>query len=65
MKLKTAPENVNGALISDEEYLRQREELLSQKNHLVKGADDFEANLTRKVQITKNLLEFVAAIDSS
>ena len=65
LKLKTAPENVNGALISDEEYLRQREELLGQKNHLSKDADDFEANLTRKVRVTKNLLEFVAAIDSS
>lgn len=62
LKLKTSPENINGSLISDEEYQTQRSELLAQKNSLSDNAREFETNLERKVRVTGDILKFVAGI---
>lgn len=65
LKLKTSPENINGALISDEEYQAQRATLLKERDSFADQGRQFEANLEKKVRVTSQVLEFVAAIGTS
>jgi site-specific DNA recombinase len=61
LKLKTAPENIDGTLLSDEEYQKQRTELLAQKTKLAMGVEAFESELKNKVRFVRQLIQFVAS----
>lgn len=64
LKLKTSPENVNGILMTDEEYSRQRCELLAEQQRLSRETNGFEANLERKAAACAELLHLAASIGS-
>jgi DNA invertase Pin-like site-specific DNA recombinase len=62
VKLKTAPENADNSLLSDEEYHKQRSELLSLKNKLASDTSAFEANLEAKTRAAKDALRVASKI---
>ena len=62
VKLKTAPENADGSLLSDEEYQKQRAELLNQKTKLASDASTFETELLKKADFTREALRVVGTI---
>ena len=56
VKLKTSPENADSSLLSDEEYQKQRAELLLQKGKLASATSAFESELDAKTRIAKEML---------
>lgn len=58
IRLKTAPANVDGALLSDEEYERQRLVLLTEKASLEAQLGDGHGQLQDAVEDTKEMLQF-------
>ena len=62
VKLKTAPENADGSLLSDEEYQKQRGDLLAQKGKLVADTSTFEMDLEGKTHRVKEALKVVGKI---
>lgn len=64
VRLKTAPANADNSLLSDEEYQKQRADLLAQKGKLT-DASAFQMELERKADITKEALNLVATINES
>jgi site-specific DNA recombinase len=62
VKLKTAPENADSSLLSDEEYQKQRANLLVQKSALGSEASTFEMGVTEKMHVAKAALELVGSI---
>ena len=63
VKLKTAPENADGTLLSDEEYQKQRTDLLAQKSKLATNTAAFETELNEKASFVKEALAVAAAIE--
>jgi site-specific DNA recombinase len=63
VKLKTAPENADGSLLSDEEYQKQRADLLTQKQKLSQDAISFEAQLNAKTRIAQEILNVAVDIN--
>jgi len=63
VKLKTAPENDNGSLLSDEEYQKQRADLLAQKGKLATDTSTFEMELEGKTHRAKEALNVVGKIE--
>jgi hypothetical protein len=63
VKLKTAPENADGSLLSDEEYQKQRVDLLNQKGRLAVDTAAFESELNRKAALMKEALAVAEAIE--
>lgn len=59
LKLKTAPENMDGHLLSDEEYEKQRAELLVERAQFSLSPDGFQSVLKKKVHFTEQVLQFV------
>jgi DNA invertase Pin-like site-specific DNA recombinase len=62
VKLKTAPENADNSLLSDEEYQKQRAELLARKSKLGADVSTFNEEMQGKERFTKDALEVVAKI---
>jgi len=65
VKLKTAPENVAGALLSDEEYQKQRGDLIAQKVRLATDASSFESTLEKKTRIAMQALRTATLISDA
>jgi len=65
VKLKTSPENADNSLLSDEEYQKQRADLVAQKGTLAADTSTFEIKLNGKARITKEALEVVADIEEA
>jgi site-specific DNA recombinase len=63
LKLKTAPENSDGSLLSDEEYQQQRADLLALKARLSANASAFQNELEAKARLSKVALKVVTTID--
>lgn len=63
IRLKTAPENAGGSLISDEEYQKQRADLLAQKSKLSADTATFEALLEAKTRLTQGALTLAGRIE--
>ncbi|MGH9463571.1 MAG: recombinase family protein, partial [Vicinamibacteria bacterium] len=61
IRLKTAPENVNGALISDDEYARQRSELSQEKARLEELLRDTGHTVNRWIELAERTFEFACA----
>ena len=57
VKLKTSAQNLNGALLSDEEYADQRGELLSEKANLECALNDMEGAADRALKLSKGAFE--------
>ncbi len=62
VKLKTAPENADGSLLSDEEYQKQRSDLLNQKGSLAMDTSTFEIELESKTRVAKEALNTMGQI---
>ena len=60
LRLKTAPENADSSLISDEEYQKQRADLISQKTTLGSDTATFEMEVNAKARLMKEALTVVA-----
>jgi len=58
VKLKTSPDNVDGSLLSDEEYARQRHELLKEKASLANLLDHGESTIERSLRLSEQTFEF-------
>lgn len=65
VKLKTAPENADGSLLSDEEYQKQRNDLLAQKGMLATDTATFRMQLDGKARIAKSTLNIASAIEDA
>jgi hypothetical protein len=65
VKLKTSPENADSSLLSDEEYQKQRAELLAQKGKLASATSAFESELDAKTRIAKEMLNIATDIQES
>ncbi len=63
VKLKTAPENADNSLLSDEEYQKQRADLLAQKSTLGSDTGTFEMEVKGRVRLAKEALTVVANIE--
>ena len=63
VKLKTAPENGDGSLLSDEEYQKQRVDLLNQKGKLATNTSTFEMELEGKTHRVKEALKVLGKIE--
>jgi len=57
VKLKTSPENADGSLLSDEEYLQQRSKLLKEKGAFNTDSASFEAQLEIKCRTLEKALD--------
>ncbi len=64
LKLKTAPANADNSLISDEEYQKQRADLIAEKNKLATDTSAFETVLAGKVRVAKEALEIAGKIEN-
>lgn len=64
VKLKTAPENVGGELLSDEEYQKQRAELLAQQRRLSPDAAALENEVEAKTRLLGKALKVVTDIET-
>jgi len=62
VKLKTAPENVGGELLSDEEYQTQRAELLAQKGRLATDASALQGEVEAKARVLGEALKVMTDI---
>ncbi len=62
VKLKTAAANADNSLLSDEEYQKQRADLLAQKSTLATDTAAFETELEGKVRRTKEALKVLGKI---
>jgi DNA invertase Pin-like site-specific DNA recombinase len=60
--LKTSPANVNGSLLSDDEYARERTSLLKEKAKLEAAADLATDPLTRATVQVTDTLQFVSRL---
>jgi DNA-directed RNA polymerase subunit RPC12/RpoP len=63
VKLKTAPENADNGLLSDEEYQKQRTDLLAEKSRLAIDSSAFESEVNEKAQCIKEALEVMADLE--
>ena len=63
VKLQTAPENADGSLLSNEEYQKQRADLLIEKDRLSFDASSFQTELDGKARRIKGALHLVGQID--
>jgi len=63
VKLKTAPENADNSLLSDEEYKKQRADLLAQTSTLRADTSSFETEMDEKARLTKEALKVAAKIE--
>jgi len=61
--LKTSPENTGGCLLTDEEYQKQRAEILAKKNALASDLFAFENKLERKTRILRDSLNLAGKIE--
>jgi site-specific DNA recombinase len=60
VKLKTSPANIDGSLLSDDEYARQRTELLKAKSSLEQSIGTYGHREDQTMQITAKTIEFAA-----
>jgi site-specific DNA recombinase len=65
VKLKTSPDNADGSLLSDEEYQKQRTDLLAQKSKMATDTSAFQMELEGKTHSAKEALNIMATIDES
>lgn len=65
IRLKTSPSNATGELLSDEEYARQRHELLREKERLETGLPDPDQDARRGVDRSDRLFVFAHAARST
>src|SRR5665213_3053386 len=65
VKLKTAPENNDGSLLSNEEYQKQRADLLAQKGKLATDTSTVEMELEGKTNRVKEALQVLGKIEDS
>lgn len=63
VRLKTAPENADNSLISDEEYQMQRTELIAEKNRLLSETTAFEDGVAAKTHLAQNALQLLGNIE--
>jgi DNA invertase Pin-like site-specific DNA recombinase len=61
LKLKTSPGNADGSLLSDEEYGRQRFELLKEKARLEELQQDFGHRVEQWVKLSEQTFEFACS----
>jgi DNA invertase Pin-like site-specific DNA recombinase len=61
VKLKTAPQNADGGLLSDEEYARQRTELVNEKTRLEELFQDTGHGVNRWLELSEKTFEFACA----
>ncbi|MDP3779328.1 MAG: recombinase family protein [bacterium] len=61
VKLKTSPQNADGILLSDEEYGRQRTELLKEKAQLEELFRDTGQRVEHWLELTEKTLEFACS----
>ncbi len=61
VKLKTSPDNADGSLLSDEEYGRQRVELLKEKSALEELLRDAGHRIEQWVKLSERTFEFACA----
>lgn len=62
VKLKTAPENADNSLLSDEEYRKQRGELLAQKTRMATGTVRYQTELETNARCVKDALKVLSRI---
>jgi site-specific DNA recombinase len=60
IKLKTAPENGDGSLLSNEEYGRQRADLLNEKSRLEELLHDTGHRVTKWLELSEHFFEFAS-----
>jgi hypothetical protein len=60
VKLKTSPDNANGSLLSDDEYARQRSELLKEKSALEELLNDTGHRIEQWVRLAEQTFEFAS-----
>lgn len=60
IRLKTSPANTDGNLLSDEEYAKQRRELLDEKAVMEKSPKDERAEAERALRESQEIFEFAA-----
>jgi hypothetical protein len=65
VRLKTAPNNSDGSLLSDEEYQKQRAALLAEKAKLSTDTLSLEAEVDAKARVAKETLDLATTIESS
>ena len=58
LNMKTNPENIDGALISDEEYITQRKKLLADKESLNTQIQNADAQVNNWVYLTEETFKF-------
>ena len=62
VKLKTAPNNVDGSRLSDEEYGRRRVELLKLKKKLEELLNDAGYQVEQRLKLSEQTFEFACAV---
>ena len=62
VKLKTAPSNVDGSRLSDEEYGRRRVELLKTKKKLEELLNDAGHQVEQRLKLSEETFEFACAV---
>jgi hypothetical protein len=61
IRLKTSPANADGSLLSDEEYARQRRELLEEKATFEKSPKDMRAEAEQALRQSEAVFEFAGS----
>src|SRR5713101_7026706 len=61
VRLKTAPENADGRLLSDEEYGHQRFQLLKEKTHLEELFQDTEQRVEQWLSLVEKTFHFACS----
>ena len=64
IQLKTSPQNAEGSLLSDEEYGRQRAQLLKEKAHLEELLQDTGHRVEKWLELTEKVFEFACSARS-
>ena len=58
LKLKISPQNIKGEVISEEEYIKQRKELLEQKEDLLSKITDTNQRMNNWYELTERTFDF-------
>lgn len=58
LKLKISPNNVNGSLLSDDEYEKQRAELVTERDRYVAQIEASNSNQDEYLELTKQTFDF-------
>ena len=58
LKLKISPQNVSGDVISEEEYIKQRKELLSEKESLLGSINNTDTRINKWLDLSEKTFNF-------